>query len=128
LSLDNHDGLPAPEPVTVHLLEVETDSLARAQCPVQTTLNLRVGGGHLVAGYDTTVAELRGLLENGYDRVTIHRDVDPDADAVLCWYADLTLTPPFGRGNPRPAGGGLTVYVDGLRVGGGSTDATPRRP
>jgi hypothetical protein len=103
---------------------VELDEAAQSVCPM-TVSSFRLSGGHLVAGYETTFTAMQAAVGS---RVNDAADaIEADAASVLCWYDDVTLTPPFGRGEPKLTDA-VAMYVDGQQVGASTVDRAPRRP
>jgi hypothetical protein len=102
---------------------VEWDEAAQSVCPM-TVSSLRLSGGHLVAGYDTTFTDMQAAVGSGVDAGDA---IEADAASVLCWYEDVTLTPPYGRGEPKLTDA-VAMYVDGQQVGASTVDRAPRRP
>jgi hypothetical protein len=90
-----------------------------------TVSSFRLSGGHLVAGYDTTFADMQAAV--GYNVNNAADGTKADAASVLCWYEDVTLTPPLGRGEPKVTDA-VAIYVYGRQVGASTVDRAPRRP
>ena len=92
--------------------------------------SLRLDGGHLVAGYDTTAGAALTTAERvlGMARtVSPLSHLDPSKPIVLCWYADAVFTPPLGRGTPSRTGA-ISVYVDGNGIATMGVSIAPQRP
>lgn len=94
------------------------DPTAQEVCPPRIDAATRFVDGRLVAGFDTTVADLRGLAGE--------RDEPGDTPAVMCWYEDATFV--GARDLPASTTDALTVYIDGDIVHSGMTDGPVERP
>ena len=94
------------------------DPTAHDVCPPQIDSATRLVGGRLVAGFDTTVADLKELAGE--------RKEPGDTPAVMCWYEDVTFV--GGRDMPASTTDALTVYIDGEIVHSRTTDGPVERP
>lgn len=118
-----------PGPSTTAVKAADLDPGAARICPPEMR-DLRLDGGHLVAGYDTTAgAALTGAARLlGMPRaVSPLSKLSPSKPIVLCWYSDVTFTPPHGHGDPSRTGA-VSVYVDGRGIAAMSVSAAPQRP
>lgn len=93
------------------------DPLAQQVCPAEAT-GMRVVGGTLVAGFDTTVGEVAHLLGE--------RTEGSDVPAVVCWYEDAEFLGALEE--PAATTDAMTVHVDGEIVHASTSDGPPRRP
>ncbi|QGG96743.1 Kelch repeat-containing protein [Actinomarinicola tropica] len=93
------------------------DPLAQQVCPAVAT-GMRVVGGTLVAGFDTTVGEVAHLLGE--------RTEGSDVPAVVCWYEDAEFLGALEE--PAAMTDAMTVHVDGEIVHASTSDGPPRRP
>ncbi len=92
------------------------DPAAQEVCPPVAT-GMRLSGGRLVAGFDTTVGDL-GELAGDHD--------EPDTPAVVCWYKDATFSGALG--GPPATTDVRTIYIDGEVVHAGMVDGAIQRP
>jgi hypothetical protein len=107
----------------------DLDPGAARICPAEIR-DLRLDGGHLVAGYDTTAGAALRTAERvlGMPRaVSPLSKLTPSKLIVLCWYSGVVFTPPLGHGNPSRTGA-VSVYVDGRDIVAMSVSAAPQRP
>lgn len=97
--------------------EPALDPIASDVCPPQSA-GMRIVGGRLVAGFDTTVAGVAHLLGR--------RTEADDTPAVVCWYEDAEFTGSLSA--PATTAGAMTIYIDGEIVHAGTDDGPPQRP
>jgi hypothetical protein len=122
-----HVSIPAPSATAVKAADL--DPGAARVCPPQMR-DLRLDGGHLVAGYDTTASAALTMAERVLGMppaVSPLSKLTPTKPIVLCWYSDVTFTPPRGHGNPSRTGA-VSVYVDGRGIAAMSVSVAPQRP
>jgi hypothetical protein len=118
-----------PAPSTTAVKATDLDPGAARICPPQMR-DLRLDGGHLVAGYDTTASAALTTAERvlGMPRaVSPLSKLPPTKPIVVCWYSDVEFTPPRGSDNPSRTGA-MSVYVDGRGIAAMSVSVAPQRP
>lgn len=97
--------------------DASMDPLAMDVCPREAE-GMRTVGGTLVAGFDTTVADVMDLVGP--------HDEAGDAPAVMCWYQDAEFLGALEA--PAATTDVVTVYLDGQLVYSGTREGPAQRP